>query len=203
MWFILSTFRQCLFFNVVNFWRHQDESNFVCLCEEKLFLHFLFLVKRIHCSFAIQSKRGAQLESEGEGVRGNRAGPLLFSQNLRNTVEKLRNTEAKMPLLFSETWEIQLRNWEIQKQKCHYFSLKTWEICTIKKLRNTVDKFRNTVVKQHTNKFGLQNVQSALFGVCTLIFSAMSFHFETSANKTCSKRTAKVENRFSSHSQTI
>ena len=40
-------------------------------------------------------REGAQLESEGEGVRGKRAGPLLFSTNLRNFVQKFRNAVEK------------------------------------------------------------------------------------------------------------
>ena len=69
------------------------------------------MVKRFYCSFAIQSKRGG---TAGEGVRGNRAGPLLFCENPRNIVEKLRNIVEKYrgtragPLLFFEN----LRNIE-------------------------------------------------------------------------------------------
>ena len=46
-------------------------------------------------------------------------------------------------------------------------------------------------------------VHCTLYVVYFNLFSAISFHFATLPKKTCSWRMAKVENRFSSHSQTI
>ena len=76
----------------------------VCVCRERLFPHFRFWSKESIVLSQSNLREGAQLESEGERVRGNRAGPLLLPQNAeirvekyRFTMDKYRNTEATGP----------------------------------------------------------------------------------------------------------